>query len=56
MYAKSHKIPYLETSAKNNKNITEGFTQVAKDAYKRFGMTNSLNLKKKKKNKNKGFC
>ena len=55
-FAKSHKIPYLETSAKKNKNITEGFTQVAKDAYKRFGMTNSLNLKKKKKNKNKGFC
>ena len=55
-FAKENKIPYIETSAKNNINITEGFTQVAKDAYKKYGMTNAINLKKKKKKKKGGFC
>ena len=55
-FAKDNKIPYIETSAKLNINITEGINQVAKDAYKRFGTTTSHNLKKKKKKNKKGFC
>ena len=55
-FAKDHKIPYIETSAKQNINITEGFEQVAKDAYKKYGNTNGVNLKKKKKKKKGGLC
>ena len=56
-FAKDNKIPYIETSAKLNINITEGFNMIANDAFKRFGNTNAHNLKKKKKNsKKKGFC
>ena len=55
-FAKEHKLPYIETSAKLNLNINEGFMQVAKEAYKKYGTTSGVNLKKKKKKKKSGFC
>ena len=55
-FAKEHKLPYIETSAKLNLNINEGFMQVAKEAYKKYGTTSGVNLKKKKKKKTSGFC
>jgi len=53
-FAKSHKIPYIETSAKLKININEGFSIVANDAYKKYGIAIGLTLKrirKKKKSK-----
>ena len=55
-FAKEHKIPYIETSAKQNININEGFKQVANDAYKKYGIANGVKLKNKKKKKKGGFC
>lgn len=54
-FAKKNNIPYIETSAKLKLNINEGFSIVANDAYKKFGFTYGLKLKKKKQNK-KGCC
>ena len=53
-FAKNNKIPYIETSAKLKININEGFSIVANDAYKKYGISIGLTLKrirKKKKSK-----
>ena len=53
-FAKDHKIPYIETSAKLNLNIEQGFSIVVNDAYKKYGIAIGLTLKrirKKKKSK-----
>ena len=55
-FAKKNNIPYIETSAKLKLNINEGFSIVANDAYKKYGLVNGLRLKKKKKNKGEGCC
>ena len=54
-FAKEHKLPYIETSAKLNLNINEGFMQVAKDAYKKYGTASGVNLKKKRKRRKVDF-
>ena len=55
-YAKDHNIPYLETSAKLNKNITEGFNKIANAAYKKFVIERGISLNKKKKGGKKKCC
>ena len=52
-FAKDNNIPYIETSAKLNLNIDEGFSIVANDAYKKNEIYNGLILKRRKKKKNK---
>ena len=48
-FAKEHNIPYIETSAKENLNIEQGFSIVANDAYKKYGMW--YNKHKRRRNK-----
>ena len=56
-FAKSNKLQYLETSAKEGINIKEGFKKIANEAYVHFGGANGVNLKNRKKKKKKGgFC
>ena len=55
-FAKDHNIPYLETSAKLNININEGFNKIANEAYKKFVIERGLTLSKKKNNKKKKCC
>ena len=55
-FAKEHNIPYIETSAKLNINISEGFSKIANEAYKKFMTERGIALNKKKKNKQKKFC
>ena len=55
-FAKDHNIPYLETSAKLNININEGFNKIANEAYKKFVRERGLTLSKKKNNKKKKCC
>ena len=54
-FAKDHKIPYIETSAKLNLNIEQGFSIVVNDAYKKYGIALGLSLERKRKKK-KGKC
>ena len=56
-FANENKFVYFETSSKLNLNIKEGFTFLANDAYKKFGSSSGMKLKKKKKiEKKKKFC
>ena len=56
-FAKTNKLEYFETSAKENINITEGFNKIANEAYEHFGGAHGVNLRNRmKKNKKKGFC
>ena len=50
-FAKDHKIPYIETSAKLNLNIEQGFSIVVNDAYKKYGIALGLSLERKRKKK-----
>ena len=50
-FAKEHNIPYIETSAKENLNIEQGFSIVANDAYKKYGIALGLSLERKRKKK-----
>jgi len=50
-----NKIPYIETSAKLNLNIEQGFSIVVNDAYKKYGIALGLSLERKRKKK-KGKC
>ena len=52
-FAKDHKIPYIETSAKLRTNIDEGFSIVANDAYKKYGIVLGLTLGRKRNKKGK---
>ena len=56
-FAKTNKLEYFETSAKENINIKEGFNKIANEAYEHFGGAHGVNLRnRRKKNKKKGFC
>lgn len=58
-FASDNKIPYFETSAKENINLKEGFERIAEDAYARSGGENGWKLKKdtkEDKEKRKGCC
>jgi small GTP-binding protein len=49
-FAEEKKIPYFETSAKTQKNLKEGFSRVANDAYDMYeGSQKVIKLKKNKK-------
>ena len=56
-FSKKNDIIYFETSAKENKNIQEGFKELAELAYQKSGRNIGMQLKKNgKKQKNKKCC
>ena len=56
IFAKKNKVIYFETSAKENKNIQEGFNELAELAYQKSGGNIGMQLKKGKKQKSRKFC
>ena len=55
-YAENKKIPYYETSAKNNINIQESFKAIAEEAYKKIGLSSNIELTVGKKQTGKKCC
>ena len=58
-FANDNKIPYFETSAKENINLKEGFERIAEDAYARSGGEIGIKLKKQtkeEKESKRGCC
>ena len=54
-FAKKNNIPYIETSAKLNINIYQGFSYVINDAYSKYAAALGFELKPNKKKKKKCF-
>ena len=55
-FAKEKQLPYFETSAKENKNIKEGFENVVNAAYEKFEGTRGIQLDKNADKSNKQKC